>query len=147
MDIVHFDENIDSLTLHEIKRVFNLCFGGVADAAILDKAKGLHRLNGLLAFFDGDLVGFKLGYQKAEGVFFSWIGGVLPDFRRRGIARILMAEQYKYVLSHGYTEIQTEVSSLNPGMLILNLEEGFMVTDCQHLESGECILLLRKKCT
>jgi hypothetical protein len=35
-------------------------------------------------------VGFKVGYQReADGSFYSWMGGVLPDFRRRHAARLL----------------------------------------------------------
>ena len=55
-----------------------------------------HRVSlALVAFWDGELAGFKVGYQsELPEQFYSWMGGVRPEFRRKGIATALAAEQH-----------------------------------------------------
>jgi ribosomal protein S18 acetylase RimI-like enzyme len=44
----------------------------------------------LIASFNGILCGFKVAYSRDEGSsLYSWMGGVLPEYRRKGIARNL----------------------------------------------------------
>jgi len=43
----------------------------------------------LLADEDGQIVGFKVGYQWDANTFYTWLGGVHPAYRRRGIAQAL----------------------------------------------------------
>ena len=54
---------------------------------------GNRRWFGLVAEDGEELLGFKLGYELEEGVFYSWLGGVLPTARRRGAARLLLHAQ------------------------------------------------------
>jgi len=54
-----------------------------------ERMKGKYNLI-LVAEIDGVQVGFKAGYDKlGDGSFYTWMGGVLPKFRRLGIARRL----------------------------------------------------------
>ena len=40
-----------------------------------------------IAEIDNQSVGFKIGYDRFNnGSFYSWMGGVLPKFRRMGVA-------------------------------------------------------------
>ncbi len=50
-----------------------------------------HRLHyGLVAEVNGELAGFKIGYQSEfPDTFYSWMGGVRLEFRKQGIARRL----------------------------------------------------------
>ena len=44
----------------------------------------------ILALFikvEGEIAGFKLGYEQNDTKFYSWLGGVLPDFRGLGLAK------------------------------------------------------------
>ena len=38
------------------------------------------------------MVAFKIGYQWNEETFYSWIGGVNPEHRRKGLAKSLLFE-------------------------------------------------------
>ena len=58
----------------------------------------------LVAFFDKTPVGFKLGYER-DGYFYSWLGGVLPTYRRMEIAQNLANEQEKWAKINGYNFI------------------------------------------
>src|SRR5262245_29527853 len=44
----------------------------------------------LIASLEGQPVGFFTGFELKPTAFFSWLFGVLPDFRRSGIASQLM---------------------------------------------------------
>lgn len=78
-----------------------------------------------LASIDGQPVGFKIGYQLKEKIFYSWLGGVLPEFRRRGVARALMKEQHQSIKSLGYEYVRTNSRNANREMMILSLQFGF----------------------
>ena len=34
-------------------------------------------------------IGFKVGYER-DGYFYSWMGGVLSDYRKKGVAQNLL---------------------------------------------------------
>lgn len=54
-----------------------------------------HRLHlALVAEKEGELLGFKVGYQSVRpDTFYSWMGGVRLEFRGKGIATALAEEQ------------------------------------------------------
>lgn len=81
----------------------------------------------LLVHENAQLIGFKIGYRKSLGVFFSWLGAVDKNHRRRGIARSLLHHQHQLCAERRYKEIQTEADGSNRAMIILNLQEGFEV--------------------
>ena len=41
----------------------------------------------LVAYIDNQPAGFKLGYAEDEHTFYSWLGGVVPNYRRMGLAK------------------------------------------------------------
>ncbi|MCA8912537.1 MAG: GNAT family N-acetyltransferase [Planctomycetes bacterium] len=82
----------------------------------------------VLAAFDGDVaVAYKLGYRTGnrQECFYSWLGGVHPHHRRKGLARALTRMQHEWAREHGYLYIETHTWGDNPAMMILNLQEGF----------------------
>ncbi|MEO0336376.1 MAG: GNAT family N-acetyltransferase [Pseudomonadota bacterium] len=81
-------------------------------------------------------VGFKLGYELSPEHYYSWLGGVDPEFRGRGIARELMSRQHEWAKDNGYGLIETRTSNLWKPMLILNLKSGFDVVDLSQNERG-----------
>ncbi len=74
-------------------------------------------------------VGFKVGYQReADGSFYSWMGGVLPDFRRRHAARLLAEAQEKWAVQQGYRRITCKTRNRHKAMLLFALKNGFRIT-------------------
>jgi ribosomal protein S18 acetylase RimI-like enzyme len=73
----------------------------------------------------GVLVGFKMGYAHARRRYYSWLGGVHPDFRHRGIARRLMTSQHRWLTEQGYTSVETSARDDNIAMIQLNLSSSF----------------------
>jgi GNAT superfamily N-acetyltransferase len=73
-------------------------------------------------------IGFKLGFSKDPTTFYSWIGGVIPSQRKKGIAKKLMQAQHQHLKDLGYSKVQTTCRNKFPHMLILNIQSGFQIT-------------------
>jgi predicted GNAT superfamily acetyltransferase len=81
---------------------------------------------------DGTLVGYKLGYRTGNRneCFYSWLGGVHPFHRRRGLAARLTQVQHDWARAQGCQYVETHTWGDNPGMLIVNLQAGFVAAGC-----------------
>lgn len=90
---------------------------------------------GLVAEADDTLLGFKLGYELEPGVFYSWLGGVLPNARGKGIARALLKEQEAWAIAQGYREIRVKSRNRYRAMLILLLNEGYSIWKLENEQS------------
>ena len=96
--------------------------------------------------FSGDApIAFKLGYERTYGEFYSWLGGVLPDWRRQGIAQKLLLMQHATVQSLGYQKITTKSRNQFPQMLILNIKNGFRIVGTQLRDEGKDLSILFEK--
>ena len=88
----------------------------------------LHHMPNISTFvaeIDGALVGFKIGYAMTQTKYYSWLGGVHPDQRRRGLAAALMVRQHQWAADQGYAKIETAADQENTPMAKLNLVHGF----------------------
>lgn len=90
------------------------------------------------------LVGFKLGYRSTSTQFYSWLGGVHPDYRRRGVAQQLMDEQHSWCSANGYMAIETRTWATNTPMIILNLRAGFVIVGYETNLAGTAVVIQRK---
>ncbi len=82
----------------------------------------------LLAFLEDRPVGFKIGYRENRFVFYSAKGGVLPEFRRRGLARRMLHVMMDEARARGYLRFAYDTfPNKDQGMTILGLNEGFRV--------------------
>ncbi len=99
----------------------------------------------LVALDDDEVVGYKIGYQDRKTRFYSWLGGVYPEYRGRGIASELMVRQHEWCKSHGYTVIRTQTKNKWRSMLILNLRHGFDIVGTYTDEKGEPKIILEKR--
>ncbi|MDA0378198.1 MAG: GNAT family N-acetyltransferase [Bacteroidetes bacterium] len=76
----------------------------------------------------GESAGFKVGYRENRFTFYSAKGGVLPAFRRRGIAVALLDAMMGRAKDRGYIRFAFDTfPNLHPGMTILALEQGFQL--------------------
>ena len=84
----------------------------------------------LTAYDDHNPIAFKIGYQKySDGSFYSWMGGVLPNYRRKGIANNLADHQETWAKKKGYNSIKLQTRSKHNAMLALAINRGFQITN------------------
>lgn len=111
----------------------------------------LRRLEGcdylILIAYDGDkTVGFKVGYDRdGDGSFYSWMGGVIPGYRNKNIAKELALRQQKWAVDHGYRSIKMKTRNKNKAMLIFALSDGFRITGFKEFDNpDESRIMLEK---
>lgn len=98
-----------------------------------------------LAKVEEQTVGFKLGHEKAAHVFYSWIGGVLPEFKGLGIASMLMQSQHDWCRKQGYKVIETKSQNHFKDMIALNLKFGFDIVGTANPDHRGLRILMEKK--
>lgn len=81
----------------------------------------------LISVDDGQAVGFKLGYRLNDIEFYSWLGGVAPAMRGRGIAAELLAAQEQWVRQRGYQRIRVKSMNRFPAMMRLLIGSGYQI--------------------
>ena len=91
----------------------------------------------ILTAYDGKQpIGFKIGYER-DGHFYSWLGGVLPGCRQKGIAAFLADHQEEWAKNEGYTDIWMKTRNRFPEMLIMALRRGFRIMSLDPRETIE----------
>ncbi len=118
-------ERLELERFDEIRRLNEQVFGDDRVIFRLDR----DHLVPLLASVDGQPVGYKVGYGESATTFYSAKGGVAPAWRRRGIARVLLARMETEARRLGYTTLAYDTfPNKHPGMTALGMAEGFRVT-------------------
>ena len=98
----------------------------------------------LIAFENEKPIGFKVGYER-DDTFYSWMGGVLPVFRKGGIAKALAVRQEDWARENGFKTITFKTRNRLKGMLIFALKNNFNIINVEPREPiGEYRILLRK---
>lgn len=144
MNILEITNKISEEEVSSLIPLFTEAFGEPPSDNFYERLNEKNGLSILLAKEGDSLVGFKIGYTRFQGIYFSWLGAVASSHRRKGIARALLKEQHRLCTERGFTEIQTEASSTNRDMLILNLQEGFDVFGVHMGHKGLTVQL--RKC-
>lgn len=90
-----------------------------------------HRLHlALVAEKDGEILGFKVGYQSdTPDAFYSWMGGVRPEFRKLGIADALAEYQEKWAKEKGFRAIFFKTRNRFPAMITFGLSRDFKIME------------------
>ena len=105
---------------------------------------GKEQIHTVVALDTGQPVGFKIGYKQRPHYFESWMGGVMPDARRRGIADELQHRQHAWCVEQGFRIVTTITSGDNAPMLILNLRHGYTVVGT-FLDRGKHLKVILQK--
>ena len=81
----------------------------------------------LIALWKGKPAGFKVGYQ-VDDHFYSWLGGIIPEFRKNRIAAELAYFQQRWVKENGFKKITMKTRNKHKAMLQFALSDGFYIT-------------------
>lgn len=106
--------------------LYNQVFQPPNDEAFF-KRRLLGRYNELIlvATVDERPVGFFLGFELKPTVFFEWLYGVLPGYRRAGIASQLMDAGHAWAHEHGYETSRLECYNRHRPMLHLAITQDY----------------------
>ncbi|ACA84391.1 GNAT family N-acetyltransferase [Shewanella woodyi] len=89
----------------------------------------------MLALFikvEGEVAGFKLGYERDNGQFYSWLGGILPEFRGLGLAKQLLQTQERWAKEQGYHQIEVKTLNRFTSMLKMLISNQYQITNLKQ---------------
>ena len=89
----------------------------------------------MLALFikvEGEVAGFKLGYELGNGQFYSWLGGILPEFRGLGLAKQLLLVQEHWAREQGYHQIEVKTLNRFASMLKMLISNQYQITSLKQ---------------
>ncbi|UTA67942.1 GNAT family N-acetyltransferase [Emticicia sp. 21SJ11W-3] len=101
----------------------------------------------LVALANQTPVGFKVGYQRDnDGSFYTWLGGVLPAYRKLQIAQKLADQQEAWAKEQGFNAIVLKTRNRFRPMLTFALKNGYCIEMVEpKAEIEDYRIILRKK--
>lgn len=99
----------------------------------------------IIAFHKQKPIGFKIGYRYNQTTFYSWVGGILSNYRKQGIAKQLAKLQEEWVKNNGYTKLRTKSMNNFKPMMILNLKNGFNIKEAYTNDNGQTKIVFEKE--
>lgn len=127
--------SIRKATLTEVLMVHNQIaeLSAIAGSDYFAARIGDRNYLALAAESDGVLMGYKLGYWLSADVFYSWLGGVLPAYRKQGVAKQLLLEQERYIYEQGGAEIRVKSMNQFKSMLLLLIAQDYKITGTEMI--------------
>ncbi|UPW18167.1 GNAT family N-acetyltransferase [Agarivorans sp. TSD2052] len=86
----------------------------------------------LIARDNNQPIAYKLGYPLNAQAFYSWLGGVVPAYRKQGIASALREQQEQWALTEGYQQISVKSMNRYPAMLRLLIASGYQIVGYEN---------------
>lgn len=106
--------------------LYNQVLSPAQDAAFFTRRfEARHNVSMLVAMLDERHVGFIVGFELMPTTYFSWLCGVLPEFRRLAVATQLIQAQHAWAQQHGYSVLRFECQNQHRPMLQLAITEGY----------------------
>lgn len=101
----------------------------------------------LVAYFKGKAVGCKIAYDRFnDGSLYSWLGGVLPEYRNKGIAQQLNEKMEELAVEKGYHSIVFKTRNKFKSMLQFGLKNGYNIVGIeQKKDVSENRIVLKKE--
>src|SRR5579883_2735525 len=132
--------------LEEIVKLFNQLFRPTRDAEFFKRRYlGRHNVLQMVARIEERPVGFFTGFELKPTVFFAWFYGVLPDFRRQGIASQLMEAVHDWAREQGYESIRFECHNQHRPMLHLAIANGYDIVGMRwDPDRGDNLVIFEK---
>jgi len=87
--------------------------------------RGRYNICMMVAMVEERHVGFIIGFELMPSTYFSWVCGILPEFRRLSIATQLMQAQKAWAQDHDYSILRFECQNQHRPMLHVAISEGF----------------------
>jgi GNAT superfamily N-acetyltransferase len=106
---------------------------------------GRYNVLQLVARIQDRPVGFFIGFELKPTVYFAWFYGVLPDFRRQGIASQLMDAVHAWAKQNEYESVRFECHNQHRPMLHLAIALGYDIVGIRwDPDRGDNLVLFEK---
>ena len=107
--------------------------------------RGRYNILHMVARIEDRPVGFFLGFELKPTVYFAWFYGVVPEFRRQGIASQLMDAVHAWARDNDYNAIRFECHNQHRPMLHLAIALGYDIVGIRwDPDRGDNLVLFEK---
>ncbi len=132
--------------LPTIAKLYNQIFRPPRDVeAFQRRYQGRYNVLQLIARIKDQPVGLFLGFELKPTVFFAWFYGVLPDFRRQGIASQLMEAVHAWARQNEYESVRMECHNQHRPMLHLAIATGYDIVGMRwDPDRGDNLVIFEK---
>jgi GNAT superfamily N-acetyltransferase len=132
--------------MHIIAGLYNQIFRPPRDVDSFHRRyRGRYNVLQLIARIQDRPVGFFLGFELKPTVFFAWFYGVVPDFRRQGIASQLMDAVHSWAKQNDYESIRFECHNQHRPMLHLAIALGYDIVGIRwDPDRGDNLVIFEK---
>jgi GNAT superfamily N-acetyltransferase len=139
-------ERVGPEDLHLVAQLYNQIFKPARDLeSFRRRFRGRYNVLQLMARMDERPVGFFLGFELKPDVYFSWFYGVLPDYRRQGVASQLMDAVHSWAQQYGYESIRFECHNQHRAMLHLAIALHYDIVGIRwDPNRGENLVIFQK---
>ena len=140
VDIVGPDE------LPLIVQLYNRIFRPGRDVdSFRRRFRGRYNVLQMVARVEDRPVGFFIGFELKPTVFFAWFYGVVPEFRRQGIASQLMDAVHAWARQHDYDSLRFECHNQHRPMLHLAIALGYDIVGIRwDPDRGDNLVIFEK---
>ena len=107
--------------------------------------RGRYNVLQMIARIKDQPVGFFMGFELKPTTFFAWFYGVLPDFRRQGIATQLMEAVHEWAREQEYESVRLECHNSARSMLHLAIALEYIVAGIRwDPDRGDNLVIFEK---
>jgi GNAT superfamily N-acetyltransferase len=107
--------------------------------------RGRYNILQLVARVDQEPAGFFIGFELKPAVFYSWFYGVVPNYRRQGIASQLLEAVHSWAQQNDYESIRFECHNQHRPMLHLAITHQYDIVGMRwDPERGDNLVIFEK---
>ena len=104
-----------------------------------------HNILQMIARVGDRPVGFFLGFELKPTTFFAWFYGVIPEYRRQGIASQLMEAVHEWAAQNDYSSVRLECHNSARPMLHLAIALGYDIAGIRwDPDRGDNLVIFEK---
>ena len=129
-----------------IVQLYNQIFRPPRDLESFNRRfRGRYNTLELVARINDRAVGFFLGFELKPSVYFTWFYGVLPEYRRQGVASQLMEAVHSWARQNDYESIRFECHNQHRPMLHLGIAREYDIVGMRwDPDRGENLVIFEK---
>ncbi len=137
---------VDAEEMPVIVELYNQIFRPARNLESFERRfRGRYNILRLIARLREEPVGFFLGFELKPQVYFAWFYGVLPDYRRLGIASQMMDVVHDWARQHEYESLRFECHNQHRAMLHLAIAKEYDIVGMRwDPDRGENLVIFEK---
>ena len=135
----------NSIEFNQLEKLYTAIFRDAQLDFFKQRFQEKENICSIIVFDSKNPIGFKIGYKYNDITFYSWVGGVLPEYRKRGIAKKLVTLQEQWAKENSFLKLRTKSMNRFKPMMILNLKNGLDIVSVYTNSTNQTKIVFEKE--